>query len=330
MSPRPAPASLAPTSFALVAALAALAATPALAADDESTAEADTAAAADAEIVTVAAQAAPQGTPAGSPPSLAFARPVFDENWATIGLGVGLIPSYAGSNDYIAFPLPLIVGRVGGVGISPNGPGFLVDLNPGKPGLVPQKGARVAIGPALRFRNDRNILIKDEVVARAGTLDVALEAGGPVGLVWRSVAKRLDQLSVGVQARWDVLGAHKGMVIEPQINYRASVGRSFVLQAQVNAEFVDDNFADFYFSVSPAQALASGLPLFRAQGGLNRVGTTAILSYDLDRNPLNGGWSVTGVGGYSRMFGDGADTPYTAIRGDANQFILGLGLSYTF
>jgi outer membrane scaffolding protein for murein synthesis (MipA/OmpV family) len=332
MSPRPAPASLAPASFALFAALAALAATPALAADDESTAEADTAAGAgaDAEIVTLAAQAAPQGTPAGSPPSFAFAKPVFDENWATIGLGVGLIPSYAGSNDYIAFPLPLIVGRVGGVGISPNGPGFLVDLNPGKPGLVPQKGARVAIGPALRFRNDRNILIKDEVVARAGTLDVALEAGGHVGLVWRSVAKRLDQLSVGVQARWDVLGAHKGMVIEPQINYRASVGRSFVLQAQVNAEFVDDNFADFYFSVSPAQALASGLPLFRAQGGLNRVGTTAILSYDLDRNPLNGGWSVTGVGGYSRMFGDGADTPYTAIRGDANQFILGLGLSYTF
>ena len=28
--------------------------------------------------------------------------------------------------------------------------------------------------------------------------------------------------------------------------------------------------------------------------------------------------------------GDSADTPYTAIRGDANQFILGLGVAFTF
>ena len=33
---------------------------------------------------------------------------------------------------------------------------------------------------------------------------------------------------------------------------------------------------------------------------------------------------------YARMFGDGADTPYTALRGDPNQFILGLGVAYTF
>jgi outer membrane scaffolding protein for murein synthesis (MipA/OmpV family) len=322
MSPRPA---LAP-----LALLVALSANPALAAGNEGTGETETTAGADAEIVTVAAQAAPQGAPAGSPPPFAFAKPVFDETWATIGLGVGLVPSYAGSDDYIAFPLPLVVGRVGGVGISPNGPGFLIDLNPGKPGLVPQKGARIAFGPAFRFRNDRNVQIRDDVVERAGKLDAAIEAGGHVGLVWRSVAKRLDQLSVGVQARWDVLGAHEGMVIEPQVTYRASVGRSFVLQAQASAEFVDDNFADYYFTVSPAQALATGLPRFRADGGLNRVGTTAILSYDLDRNPLNGGWGLTGVGGYSRLIGDSADTPYTAIRGDANQFILGLGLSYTF
>jgi outer membrane scaffolding protein for murein synthesis (MipA/OmpV family) len=271
-----------------------------------------------------------QTEPAAAPPPFAFAKPVFDETWATIGLGVGLVPSYAGSDDYIAFPLPLIVGRVGGVGVSPNGPGFLIDLNPGKPGLVPQKGVRVAFGPAFRFRNDRNAQIRDDVVAQAGKLDAALEAGGQAGLVWRSVAKRFDQLSVGVQARWDVLGAHEGMVIEPQVTYRASVGRSFVLQAQASAEFVDDNFADYYFTVSPVQALATGLPQFRADGGLNRVGTTAILSYDLDRNPLNGGWSATGLGGYSRLIGDSADTPFTATRGDANQFILGLGLSYTF
>jgi outer membrane scaffolding protein for murein synthesis (MipA/OmpV family) len=36
------------------------------------------------------------------------------------------------------------------------------------------------------------------------------------------------------------------------------------------------------------------------------------------------------VSGYSRLLGDAADTPYTAERGSANQFIAGLGVGYTF
>lgn len=326
-------------SLALTGALAALAASPALAAAADSADKDGAAAAAAAQVAAgVAAptgsqpQAAPEADPAAppaSPPRFAF-RPVFDETWVTLGLGVGMVPSYAGSDDYIAFPLPLIAGRVGGVGISPNGPGFLLDLNPPKPGLAPRRGARVAFGPAFRFRNDRNAMIKDDVVARAGKLDAAFELGGNVAVVLPGVIKPFDQLSIGVQARWDVAGAHDGMIVEPQIAYRAPIGRAFSLQAQVSAEFVDNSFADYYFTVSPAQALASGLPQFRADGGLNRIGTTAILAYDLDRNPLNGGWSLFGVGGYSRLFGDGKDTPFTSVRGDADQFITGLGVGYTF
>lgn len=308
--------SLAPLTLAL-----ALGAAPALAAENVE-AEAD---------ATVEEQPQPEPTPAPpAPPPFAFTKPVFDETWATIGLGAGLVPSYAGSNDYIAFPLPLIAGRVGGVGISPNGPGFVLDLNPGKPGLAPRKRARLAFGPAFRFRNDRNNRISDEVVARAGELDAALEVGANVAVSIPNVVKPFDALSIGVQARRDVLGAHEGWVIEPQVGYRALVGKAFTLQAQASVEIVTDRFADFYFSVTPAQSAATGLAQFRADGGVNRIGTTAILAYDLDRNPLNGGWSLTGVGGYSRLLGDGADTPYTSVRGDANQFILGGGVAYTF
>ncbi|MCZ8370095.1 MAG: MipA/OmpV family protein [Porphyrobacter sp.] len=301
-------------SFALapLALVACLAATPAFAGEEEAEAEAQ-----------------PAPAPAAAP-SFALAKPVFDETWATIGLGVGMVPSYAGSNDYIAFPLPLIAGRVGGVGIAPNGPGFVLDFNSPKPAMGPHKGARIAFGPAFRFRNDRNNRISDDVVARAGKLDAALEVGGNVAVSFPGVFKPFDQLSIGVQARADVLGAHDGLIIEPQVSYRALLGKGFTLQAQASAEFVDDNFADYYFTVSPAQASATGLAQYRADGGLNRVGTTAILAYDLDRNPLNGGWSLTGVGGYSRLVGDSADTPYTSVRGDANQFILGAGVAFTF
>jgi len=265
-----------------------------------------------------------------APRPFVLPKPVFDETWATIGLGAGMVPSYAGSNDYIAFPLPLIVGRVAGIGISPNGPGFVLDFNSPKPSFAPRKGARISFGPAFRFRNDRNNRISDEVVARAGTLDAALEVGGAAGVSFPNVLGPFDQLTIGAQVRWDVLGAHEGMTIEPQIGYRAPISRSTILQVQASAEFIDDNFAEYYFTVSPAQALATGLPQFRADGGLNRVGATAIISRDLDRNPLNGGWSIYGVGGYSRLVGDSADTPFTSVRGDANQFIVGLGVGYTF
>jgi len=299
----------------------ALAAAPALAADD---AQADP---------QPRQERAPDAEPAPPPPprpTFAFAKPVFDETWATIGLGVGMVPSYAGSDDYIAFPLPLIAGRVGGVGIAPNGPGIVLDVNSPKPAMAPRKGARLAFGPAIRFRNDRNNRISDDVVARAGKLDAALEVGANVAVAIPNVVKPFDQLSIGVQARRDVLGAHGGWVIEPQVSYRALVGKAFTLQAQASMEFTDNRFARYYFTVTPAQSAASGLAQYSADGGLNRIGTTAVLSYDLDRNPLNGGWALTGVGGYSRLIGDSADTPYTSVRGDANQFILGAGVAYTF
>ncbi|MCL9999836.1 MAG: MipA/OmpV family protein [Erythrobacter sp.] len=314
--------SLAPLMLAL-----ALSAAPAFAAES---AEAQGPAADEQAPPEPAPEPAPPPPPPPARPPFALAKPVFDNTWATIGLGVGMVPSYAGSDDYIAFPLPLIAGRVGGVGIAPNGPGLVLDLNPGKPGLAPRKRARLAFGPAFRFRNDRNNRIADDVVARAGKLDAALEVGANVAVAIPNVVKSFDQLSIGVQARRDVLGAHEGWVIEPQIGYRALVGKGFTLQAQASMEIVTDRFADYYFTVTPAQSAASGLAQFRADGGVNRIGTTAILAYDLDRNPLNGGWSLTGVGGYSRLLGDGADTPYTSVRGDANQFILGAGVAFTF
>jgi outer membrane scaffolding protein for murein synthesis (MipA/OmpV family) len=267
--------------------------------------------------------------PALPAPPRGAVKPVFDETWATIGLGAGLVPSYAGSDNYIVFPLPLISGRVGGVGIRPNGAGLTFDLLSPRPSFGPRK-ARLAFGPAFRLRNDRNAQIEDAVVEAAGRLEVALEAGLNAAISFPGVFKPRDSLALGAQVRWDVLGAHEGMVIEPQVNYATPLGKAFLLQAQVGIEFVDDRFADYYFSVSPPQRAASGLPDFTAQGGLNRIGAVVIVSYDLSGNALDGGWGVFGVGGYSRLLGDAADTPYTSLRGSANQFIAGLGVGHTF
>jgi outer membrane scaffolding protein for murein synthesis (MipA/OmpV family) len=257
-------------------------------------------------------------------------KPVFDDTWITVGIGAGLVPSYSGSDDYVFFPLPLIVGRVGGVGIRPNGPGFQLDVISPEPAFGAQQGPTFSFGPAFRFRNDRAARIKDPVVKLAGDLDVAIEVGLAGGVTFPGVLHPVDSLTISSGISWDVLGAHNGMLVNPSIGYLSPISRSVLFQFSIGAEFVDDNFADYYYSVTPAQSAATGLPQFNAEGGLNSIGTNLILTVDLDGNALNGGFNVYGIGGYTRLMGDAADTPFTADRGSASQFIGGLGVGYTF
>ena len=273
-----------------------------------------------------------QGDAAGErgPP----ARPVFDETWATIGIGAGVVPSYSGSDDVRVFPLPLIVGRVGGIGISPNGPGFTLDLlsqgpASGPPGAASAKPS-FSFGPSFRFRNDRANQVEDEVVELAEPLDTAFEIGANAGVGFPGVLRDGDRVGISTQVRWDILGAHDGMLIEPSVSYFTPLGRAASLQVSANASFVDDSYADYYYSVSAVQSADTGLPQFSADGGLDSLGLVAIGTLDLDGNALNGGFSIYAIGGYSRLMGDGADTPYTAIRGSADQFIAGVGVGYTF
>lgn len=304
---------------------------PALAESDAGTAPDDVSAEAVSIKTADAAEAAAQDArsqAAGGPPA---ERPesVFDDTWVSVGIGAGIVPSYSGSDDYVLFPLPLIVGRVGGVGITPNGPGFNLDLLSQPPGQgLPETS--FSFGPTFRFRNDRDDQIEDEVVELADPLDTAIEVGVQGGVNFPGVLNRFDRLSLSTAVRWDVLGAHDGMLVEPGIAYFTPLGRSAAVQIIASASFVDDNFADYYYTVTPEQSAATGLAQYTADGGLNSLGATAITTIDLDGNALNGGLNVYVVAGYSRLIGDAANTPFTAERGSAGQFIGGIGLGYTF
>jgi outer membrane scaffolding protein for murein synthesis (MipA/OmpV family) len=120
------------------------------------------------------------------------------------------------------------------------------------------------------------------------------------------------------------------MLLSPSVGYFTPLGRAASIQFGASASIVDDDYADYYYTVTPAQSAATGLAQFTADGGLESLGLTSIVTLDLDGNALNGGFSLYGIVGYSRLVGDAADTPFTADRGSANQFIGGLGVAYTF
>ena len=44
---------------------------------------------------------------------------VFAGNYLAVGVGAGVLPTYEGSNDYNISPVPLVQGRLWGIGINP-------------------------------------------------------------------------------------------------------------------------------------------------------------------------------------------------------------------
>lgn len=272
-----------------------------------------------------AAPLAAQEAQGGPPPGVDMGETVFDGDWLSVGVGVGIGPSYDGSDDYVLFPAPIVQGELGGIGISPRPAGLALDFIPDS-----DDGPNFDFGPSIRLRNDRADQIEDEVVELAGELDRAVELGVATGISFPKLLNPFDSLSLNLDARWDVAGAHEGMVIEPNVTYFTPLSRGVAASLSLSAEFVDDKYADYYYSVSPAQSLASGLPQYAAEGGLNSLGANMFVGIDLDGDVTNGGLAVVLVGGYSRLMNDAKNTPYTSIRGSADQFFGALGVGYTF
>jgi outer membrane scaffolding protein for murein synthesis (MipA/OmpV family) len=251
---------------------------------------------------------------------------VFDDTWLGIGFGTRIDTSYDGSDDYIVYPLPAAVGSIAGIGFSPRAAGVALDL------LEVDLGENVefSAGPVARLRQNRVRNIKDPVVEAAGKLDTAIEVGATFGITFKKILTKYDRISIGTDLRWDVNGAHRGFILDPGIAYRTPLSRGIVLGLTAGAQYADTDFNDYYYSVSPAQSAASGLPVFVAAKGWYKAGTSAAVGFDLDGDIENGGFVVGLLVGYSRMLGDARRTPYTSIRGSADQFYAATGVGYIF
>lgn len=251
---------------------------------------------------------------------------VYDGDWLSVGLGVGLSPTYAGSNDYTVIPIPLIQGNIGGIGINPRPAGFALDFIPNPGG----KKVGFNLGPSVRLRANRTMSPKDSVIARLPKLKRAIELGPTAGITVPQVLHSYDSLSFSVDARWDVTGVYNGFVFGPTVTYFTPLSRGTAISLSVDAEHNSGSYMDYYYSITPADAAVSGLPQFQAHGGWTRMGVLLLGGVDFDGDLSNGGFAAFAIASYSRMLGDAAASPITSERGSANQFLAALGLGYTF
>lgn len=262
--------------------------------------------------------------PAGPPET------IFDGDYLSVGVGVAYNPSYSGSDDYNVNILPIVQGSVWGIDINPRPAGLALDLVPD-----PEEGVAFSAGPMIRLRSDRADIddINDDAVAFYGELDRAVEVGASVGVKFPKVLNPFDSFSFNVDAAWDVAGAHDGMFISPSVTYFTPLSRATAASLTLSTTFVDDDFADYYYTVPTINTLVPDpniLPAFQAEGGQQSYGVNLLLAQDLSGDVTDGGLSLVGLGGWSKLVGDAADTPFTSIRGDDDQWFFALGVGYTF
>ena len=242
----------------------------------------------------------------------------------TIGAGAAYIPDYEGSDDYRIIPAAAIRGRVSGISFFTRATYLYVDVIPRGSGNV-----EFDVGPIVGARLNRTGKIKDDFVDRLPELKTAIEVGGFAGITYHGLTNPYDALSFRLDVVKDVGNAHESTVITPTIDFGTPLSRYTYIGASLSAEWAGGGYANYYYSIAPAEALVSGLSPYDADGGFKnwRLGLLANQSITGD---LTHGLSLFGTGSYSHLAGDFKDSPIVDDRGSAGQWLAAVGLAYTF
>ena len=278
--------------------------------------------------VSLAALATPAGAQEAAVP--AAPPPTTDDfgSSITVGVGAAYLPDYEGSDNYRVTPAPAAIGSVGGFSFQLLGNRLSVDVLPNGPGT----GYDLQLGPVavLNFNRSSTKSIDDSQVKALGKVGTGIELGGYIGVGKVGViTSDYDRLSVSFSYRHDVNNASDGEILQPSVSYLTPLSRRSAVGLFFSAEHVDNHYADTYFSVTPAQSVASGLPAFDADGGWKSYSIGALGTVSLTGDLLHGIKLVAG-GTYSRLLNDFGDSPLTSVAGDRDQWLGAIGLAYTF
>lgn len=237
-----------------------------------------------------------------------------------VALGVGSAPSWFGADDSFlgAAPAAILQTPVGRLTLLGN----YLALNV-LDARFDQSGWRA--GPAAIYRFGRSD-VDDPVAARLPEIDDSVELGVNLGYEFVDPASPMRRLALGADLTFDVTqgdGAAALNLYARAVHPLPWLGGAVAALAGVT--LTNDAWAERYWSVSPAASAASGLPIFDASGpGRDvRIGFGVLQS-------LSPRWHLGAGGVYSRLIGDAASTPIVARRGDADQFLFGLGVAYAW
>jgi outer membrane protein len=271
----------------------------------------------------LASPAFAQSAPAG--PALPSADELANRDTFTVGLGGALVPDYEGSDDYRFIPAGAVRGQYHGISFTTRALYLYVDV-------VPQAGSiDFDAGPIVGVRFNRRRHIKDDVVELLPKTKTAMEVGAFAGMSLHGLTNAYDKLSLRLDVLHDVGSAHKSTTFGPNVEFATPLSTTPYASANVGAEFVGNKYADYYYTITPAESLATGalLPAFDADGGMKDWKAGVLLNQSVSGDLLHG-FSIFGTAQYSRLVGDFKRAPIVSDRGSASQWFAAAGAAYTW
>src|SRR5579884_1796396 len=259
------------------------------------------------------------------PTAMPTPEEIAGKDMVTVAVGGAVVPDYEGSNDYRIISAAAIRGKVSGISFTTRGSYLYVDV-------LPNSGkVSFDLGPIVGARFNSRRHIKDDIVELLPRRKTAWEAGGFAGVSFHGLTNPYDSLSLRLDVLHDIGRAHKSTTFSPNLEFSTPLSRRTYVGATIGAEFVSNRFADYYFSISPADSLATGgvLPAFNASGGMKNWKAGLLVNQSITGDLLHG-FSIFGLGQYSRLVGDFKRSPIVSQRGSANQWLGALGLAYTW
>jgi outer membrane protein len=172
-----------------------------------------------------------------------------------------------------------------------------------------------SFGPAANIESSRK---NSDVGAPVGKVPTTFEAGAFAEFQPGESFRLRGELLKGI-------GGHEGLVGSAGADYIARDGDRYVVSIGPRLMFSDARYQRAFFGVGTEAATATGLPLYRPNGGLYAVAVTSGLSYQFNRR-----FGLFGFARYERLVGDAARSPIVRDFGSRNQMSAGAGLSYTF
>lgn len=257
-----------------------------------------------------AAAAEPLVTLPAPPFTLPFVPPLAGDWLVSVGAGAEYRPAFEGAKASTVAPVPVFSIRRAG---TPEN--FRSSIDSAGIALFDAFGVRA--GPAAKFVAARNAADFAELRG-LGNVGATIELGGFLDYF------PVDWLRMRIEVLQGIGGQH-GVVANFSSDVIMRLGPQWTLSGGPRFTLASTAATTPYFSVNAAQAAASGLPVFNAQGGAHSAGGGAQLRYKIDPS-----WEVHSYVEYRRLLGDAAASPIVQQRGSPNQVTVGLGASYTF
>lgn len=249
-----------------------------------------------------------EGATAETPPS--------QRTQYTVGVGVGMAPDYEGSDHYEAVPLWNL--RVGNL-YDPNT--FVQLIGPRlRSNFLPDPHWR--LGVDAQYIKERDHHVHDSKVSDLKSVDASLMLGLVGG--YDFLADPRQDLALEVEARQDVASGNGALVTLRGV-YGTPLSESWRIDTSVGGTWASDDYMSSYFGINAADSARSGLKQHNADAGFENVAFGGTLTYRIAER-----WTVSGIGTYTRLVGDAADSPVVKNQGDENQFFGGALVNYRF